>query len=134
MQPKPAPLPFEPPPVLSPMGDSGRRILWIVGLYRAVCAALLLGAALLVDPKAIGVINPNAFVTGTGLYFVFGLAAFWWVQEERLPLPLPTMLLGLLVGDLFFLSLVIYAGGTFGAPLPILIFPQLAAAAYCRPR
>ncbi len=130
MQPNPAPLPFEPPPVLSPMGDSGRRILWIVGLYRAVCAALLLGAALLVDPKTIGVINPNAFVTGTGLYFLFGLAAFWWVQEERLPLPLPTMLLGLLVGDLFFLSLVIYAGGTFGAPLPILLFPQLAAAGW----
>jgi len=112
------------------MGDSGRRILWIVGLYRAVCAALLLGAALLVDPKAIGVLNPHAFVTGTGLYFLFGLATFWWVQQDRLPLPLPTMLLGLLAGDLFFLSLVIFAGGTFGAPLPILLFPQLAAAGW----
>ncbi len=130
MQPAPAPLPFEPPPVVSPMGDSGRRILWIVGLYRAVCAALLLGAALLVDPKAIGVLNPNAFVTGTGLYFLFGLATFWWVQQDRLPLPLPTMLLGLLAGDLFFLSMVIFAGGTFGAPLPILLFPQLAAAGW----
>jgi len=130
MQPAPAPLPFEPPPVALPMGDSGRRILWIVGLYRAVCAALLLGAALLVDPKAIGVLNPNAFVTGTGLYFLFGLATFWWVQQDRLSLPLPTMLLGLLAGDLFFLSLVIFAGGTFGAPLPILLFPQLAAAGW----
>ncbi|MEO6565661.1 MAG: ATP-binding protein [Casimicrobiaceae bacterium] len=130
MQPAPAPLPFESPRVVSPMGDSGRRILWIVGLYRAVCAALLLGAALLVDPKTIGVLNPNAFVTGTGLYFLFGLATFWWVQQDRLALPLPSMLLGLLVGDLFFLSLVIFAGGTFGAPLPILLFPQLAAAGW----
>ena len=37
------------------------------------------------------------------------------------------MLLSLLVGDVFFLSLVMFAGGTFGAPLPILLFPQLAA-------
>ena len=36
MQPAPAIPPFEPPPVPSPMGDSGRRILWIVGLYRAI--------------------------------------------------------------------------------------------------
>ncbi len=130
MQPTPAPQPFEPPPIASPMEDSGRRILWIVGLYRAVCAALLLGAALLVEPKIIGVINPNAFVTGTGLYFLFGLATFWWVQQDRLPMSLPAMLLGLLGGDLFFLSLVIFAGGTFGAPLPILLFPQLAAAGW----
>ncbi|MEP7329609.1 MAG: ATP-binding protein [Betaproteobacteria bacterium] len=129
MQPVP-PLPFEPPPVPSPRGDSGRRILWIVGLYRAVCAALLLGAALLVDPKSIGVLNPNAFVTGTGLYFLFGLMTFWWVQQDRLPLSLPAMLFALLGGDLFFLSLVIYSGGSFGAPLPILLFPQLAAAGW----
>ena len=40
------------------------------------------------------------------------------------------MLFGLLAGDIFFLSLVMYAGGTFGAPLPILLFPQLAAAGW----
>ena len=52
------------------------------------------------------------------------------MQQDRLPLPLPTMLFGLLVGDVFFLSLVMFAGGTFGAPLPILLFPQLAAAGW----
>ena len=112
------------------MEDSGRRILWIVGLYRAICAALLLGAALLLDPKVIGVLNPNAFVTSTGLYFLFGLATFWWVQQDKLPLPVPRLLFGLLSGDLLFLTLVIFAGGTFGAPLPILLFPQLAAAGW----
>ena len=112
------------------MEDSGRRILWIVGLYRAICAALLLGAALLLDPKVIGVLNPNAFVTGTGLYFLFGLATFWWVQQDTLPMPVPRLLFGLLSGDLLFLALVIFAGGTFGAPLPILLFPQLAAAGW----
>lgn len=112
------------------MGDSGRRILWIVGLYRAICAATLLGAALLLDARTLNIGNPNAFITGTGLYFVFGLSSFWWVQQDRLPLPLPTMLFSLLVGDVFFLSLVMFAGGTFGAPLPILLFPQLAAAGW----
>ena len=114
----------------STMGDSGRRILWIVGLYRAICAATLLGAALLLDAKTLTIGNPNAFITGTGLYFVFGLSSFWWVQQDRLPLPLPTMLFSLLAGDVFFLSLVMFAGGSFGAPLPILLFPQLAASGW----
>ena len=112
------------------MGDSGRRILWIVGLYRAICAAMLLGAALLLDPKTLNIAQPNAFITGTGLYFAFGVSAFWWVQQDRLPMPLPTMLFSLLAGDVFFLSLVMFAGGVFGAPLPILLFPQLAAAGW----
>jgi len=130
MQPAPATPPFEPPPLPSSMGDSGRRILWIVGLYRAICAATLLGAALLLDAKTLNIGNPNAFITGTGLYFVFGLSSFWWVQQDRLPMPLPTMLFSLLAGDVFFLSLVMFAGGTFGAPLPILLFPQLAASGW----
>lgn len=130
LRPAPAVPPFEPPPVPAAMGDSGRRILWIVGLYRAICAATLLGAALLLDARTLNIGNPNAFITGTGLYFVFGLSSFWWVQQDRLPLPLPTMLFSLLVGDVFFLSLVMFAGGTFGAPLPILLFPQLAAAGW----
>jgi two-component system sensor histidine kinase PilS (NtrC family) len=112
------------------MGDSGRRIVWIVGLYRAVCAAMLLGIALLLDAKSLNIAAPQPFITGTALYFVFGLASLWWIQEDRLPLPLPTVLLGLLVGDVFFLSLVMFAGGTVGAPLPILLFPQLAAAGW----
>ena len=130
MHPAPAIPPFEPPPLPSPMGDSGRRILWIVGLYRAICAAALLGAALLLDARTLNIMNPNAFITGTGLYFVFGLSSFWWVQQDRLPMPLQTMLFSLLAGDVFFLSLVMYAGGSFGAPLPILLFPQLAAAGW----
>src|SRR4029453_14001254 len=118
------------PPLPSSMGDSGRRILWIVGLYRAICAATLPGAALLLDAKTLSIGNPNAFITGTGLYFVFGLSSFWWVQQDRLSPPLPTLLSSLLAGDGFFLSLVMFAGGTFGAPLPILLFPQLAASGW----
>jgi len=112
------------------LSDSGRRILWIVSLYRAVCAAFLLGTALLIDPKLLNIATPNAFITGVGLYFLFGLASFWWVQQERLPMPLPHMLFGLLFGDVFFLGLIMFAGGGFGAPLPILLFPQLAAAGW----
>src|SRR4029079_1952569 len=101
MQPAPAVAPVEPTP-LTVIEDSGRRILWIVGLYRAVCAAMLRGGALLLDPRTLNVAAPNAFVTGTGLYFVFGLSTFWWVQQDRLPLPPPTMLFSLLPGDRVF--------------------------------
>jgi hypothetical protein len=80
------------------------------------------------NPRTVRIALP--FITGVGLYFIFGLASFWWVQQERLPLPLPQMLFGLLVGDVFFLGLIVFAGGGFSAPLPILLFPQLAAAGW----
>jgi len=69
-------------------------------------------------------------ITGAALYFLFGLAAFAWVQVERLPLALPHLALALLAGDIFFLSLVIVAGGNAVAPIPILLFPQLAASGW----
>jgi two-component system sensor histidine kinase PilS (NtrC family) len=128
--PAPAIPPFEPPPTPSSLDDSGRRILWIIGLYRAVCGAALLGIALFVDLKNVAAIAPNPFITGAALYFMFGLAAFAWVQLERLPLALPQLALALLAGDIFFLSLVIVAGGNAVAPIPILLFPQLAASGW----
>ena len=45
MQPHPAIPPFEPPPLSVMITESGKLILWIVGLYRAVCGVLLLGTA-----------------------------------------------------------------------------------------
>jgi hypothetical protein len=113
-QPRPAVPPFEPPALPSLITESGRRILWIVGLYRAVCGALLLGAALFFDLRTIGIAAPNAFVTAVGLYFIYGLSTLWWVQRDALLLPLPALLLSLLVGDLFFLALLIYSGGAAG--------------------
>jgi len=91
---------------------------------------VLLGMALLFDLKILSVATPNAFLTAAAIYFVFGLGAFWWVQQERLPLPLSTTLLVLLAGDVFFLGIVMVAGGSTGAPLPILLFPQLAASGW----
>jgi two-component system sensor histidine kinase PilS (NtrC family) len=126
------PAPATPPPELPPatIKESSRRILWIVALYRAICAAALLGIALLVDLKAIQILAPNAFVVGAALYFTFSLGAFWWMQQDRLRLPLPQVLLIQLVGDISFLALIIIAGGNSVAPLPILLFPQLAAAGW----
>jgi two-component system sensor histidine kinase PilS (NtrC family) len=129
-QPSPAIPPFEPPPLPLSVTDSARRILWIVALYRAVCGAVLLGMALLFDLRILSVAAPNAFLTAAAIYFIFGLAAFWWVQHERLALPLSTTLFALLCGDIFFLGLVMVAGGSTGAPLPILLFPQLAASGW----
>ncbi len=131
MLPSPTIPPFEPPAPAATLNESSRRILWIVGFYRAACGAVLLGVALLLDLKSFTVAAPNAFVTGAGLYFLFGLGSFWWIQQqERLPLTLPALLLVLLIGDIFFVATVIYAGGAAVAPLPILLFPQLAASGW----
>lgn len=121
---------FDPQPLPPSITGSSRRILWIIGLFRAVCGALLLGLALLLDLRVLNVTTPNSFVIASSLYFVFGLAAFGWIQQERLPLPLPQTLVTLLAGDIFFLGLAMVAGGSSGAPLPILLFPQLAASGW----
>ncbi len=73
---------------------------------------------------------PNAFLTASGLYFVFGLLTFLWVQRESLLMPLPALLLILLGGDIFFVALMMYSGGSASGPLPILLFPQLAASGW----
>ena len=130
MQPRPAIPVFEPPALPALISDTGRRILWIVGLYRAVCGAILLGMALFIDQRELAIAAPNAFVTAAGLYFIFGLVSFWWVQRDSLLLPLPPLLLGLLVGDIFFIVLLMYSGGGTGGPLSILLFPQLAASGW----
>jgi two-component system sensor histidine kinase PilS (NtrC family) len=130
VEPTPVIPPYAPPPLPASLAGSSRRILWIVGLFRAVCGALLLGLALLLDLRTLDVTAPHAFLTAASLYFVFGLAAFGWIQQERLPLPLAHTLLALLAGDIFFLALVMIAGGSTGAPLPILLFPQLAASGW----
>src|SRR5215831_6133265 len=128
---RPATVPaIEVPPVVATISESSRRILWIVGLYRAICGALLLGAALFIDLRVLQISAPNAFVTAAGLYFLYGLMSFLWVQRDTELLPLPGLLLSLLVGDLFFLALLIYAGGATGTPLSILLFPQLAASGW----
>ena len=130
MQPAPAIPPFEPPPLSPMITESGRRILWIVGLYRAVCGVLLLGTALFLDLRSVGIGAPNAFVTAAGLYFAYGILTFGWVQRESLGLPLPALLLSLLAGDVIFIALLMYAGGNAGGPLSILLFPQLAASGW----
>jgi two-component system sensor histidine kinase PilS (NtrC family) len=109
---------------------STRRILWIVGLFRAVCGALLLGLALMLDLRTMNVDAPNSFLTAASLYFGFGLAAFGWIQQERVQLPLMQTLFALVSGDIFFIALMMIAGGSTGAPLPILLFPQLAASGW----
>ena len=130
LQPSPALPPVVPPASSVSLTGSTRRILWIIGLFRAVCGALLLGLALLLDLRAINVAAPYAFVIAASLYFVFGLAAFGWIQQERMQLSLPQTLLALLSGDVFFLALMMVSGGSTAAPLPILLFPQLAASGW----
>ncbi len=118
------------PPLPSALSDSGRRILWIVGAYRAVCGAALLGTALLLDLRVLNIGAPNAFLTAAALYFIFGLTTFWWIQRDPLPMPLPPLVSALISGDVFFIALVMLAGGGSGGSLPILLFPQLAASGW----
>src|SRR5689334_9977893 len=121
---------LEPTSLPALINESGRRILWIVGVYRAVCAALLLSTALFLDLRSAGILAPNAFVTASGLYFLFSMAAFWWVQRDSFDHPLAPLLLSLLLGDIFFIALLTYATGGAGTPLSILLFPQLAASGW----
>jgi len=129
-QPHPAVPPFEPPPLPASITESGRRILWIIGVYRAVCGTLLVGAALFLDVRVAGGGSANAFQTAAGMYFIFGLASFLWIQRENLAAPLPAVVLALLCGDIIFIALLMYSGGSAGGPLPILLFPQLAASGW----
>ena len=134
MQPSPAIPPFEPPVPVS-AGDSARRILWIIALYRLICGVSLLGIALLLDSSLLAVSSPNAVITVAGLYFLFGLLAFWWIQSDRLSMPLPVVTSSLLAGDVAFIAMIMAAGGSSGGSLPILLFPQLAASGWLlRPR
>jgi two-component system sensor histidine kinase PilS (NtrC family) len=129
MQPSPAAPSFEPPLPMS-SGDSARRILWIVGLYRAICGAALLGIALLLDLRTFSVTAPTVFVTAATVYFLFGLLTFWWIQRDPLPLGLTAMTSTLLVGDVGCIAAVMIAGGAGAGTLPILLFPQLAASGW----
>ena len=129
MQPSPAIPPFEPPLPVS-AGDSARRILWIIALYRLICGVSLLGIALLLDSSLLSVSSPNAVITVAGLYFLFGLLAFWWIQSDRLSMPLPVVTSSLLAGDVAFIAMIMAAGGSSGGSLPILLFPQLAASGW----
>jgi two-component system sensor histidine kinase PilS (NtrC family) len=120
---------LQPPLPLSPT-ESGRRILWIVGIYRAVCGAALLGIALILDLKVLGISAPNAFVTAATIYFIFGLVTFWWIQRDPPVLILPPLVSAFLAGDVLCIALVMVAGGGTGGSLPILLFPQLAASGW----
>jgi two-component system sensor histidine kinase PilS (NtrC family) len=130
MPPESETLPLGTPAPPAALNESGHRILWIVGLYRAVCAAALLGTALLLDLRVLSVAAPNAFVTASALYFLFGLATFWWIQRDTTALPVPALVLALLIGDLLGIVMVMTAGGSTGGSLPILLFPQLAASGW----
>jgi len=118
---------------LTPTGlvsDSGRSSLRAIGLYRVVSGAILFAVALLLDLKTIHVVAPYAFLTAATLYFLFGLATFGWIRRDPFPVPLPLLLSTLLGGDVLFIILMTVASGGAGGPLPILLFPQLAASGW----
>jgi len=119
-------------PMAPAMTDAGRRNLLTIGLYRVACGVILFGVALLLDLKRMSVAAPYSFVTAAGLYFVYALAALAWIRRDPFPFPLPlsTLLTTLLAGDIFFLALMTLATGGTGGPLPILLFPQLAASGW----
>ena len=85
---------------------------------------------MLLDLKVLGISTPNLFLTYAALYFIFGLATFWIVQRETLPMSLPALVSALLMGDVLCIALVMVAGGSTGGSLPILLFPQLAASGW----
>ena len=66
-------------------GDSARRILWIVGLYRAICGAALFGIALLVDLQASRYRGAQCLhIGGSRSTSCSGCVTFWWIQRDPL--------------------------------------------------
>ncbi len=112
------------------LNETSRRILRTVGLYRAVCCTILFGTALILDLRTINIQAPNAFVAAAAFYFLFGLAALVWIRRDPLPVPLTVTVSSLICGDIFFIALITIASGGTGGPLPILLFPQLAASGW----
>ena len=82
MQSEPVLPPYEPPLALS-INDSSRRILWIIGLYRALCAAVLLGIALLLDLRILRITSFRVTAAGGSVY---------WMVIVAIPFLLPLML------------------------------------------
>ena len=76
------PLPLSP---ATPAGASCGSSGCTAPSARRCCSA----TALLLDLRTLQIPAPQAFVTASGFYFVFGLGAFWWIQRDRLLLPLP---------------------------------------------
>lgn len=112
------------------LSASGRRGLLIIGLYRIASAAVLLGVGTLFDPRWAAHTASTIFNAAAALYLCYGFAGFWWIWRypRALPLPLvPSLLLG---GDLLFIATLTLASGGQSGPLPILIFPQLAASGW----
>jgi len=118
------------PITLRTAAPAGRRNLVTVGLYRVACGLILFGVSLLLDLRQISVAAPYSFVAATALYSAYGLGALWWVRREPYRMPLPALLTALLSGDIFFIALMTVASGDTGGPLPILLFPQLAASGW----
>ncbi len=123
-----AALPFSSLPAPSiPLGITGKRVLWIVSVYRCGYALALLGGVLIPTAKLAGVALPNLFMLGAAAYFVFSLGLMLANQMERELMPLPWFLLFSMAGDTVFLTIMIAAGGNSLLPLAIFLFPQLAA-------
>jgi two-component system sensor histidine kinase PilS (NtrC family) len=121
-------LPFSSLPVSSvPLGITGRRILWIVSVYRCGYALALLGGVLIPTAKLASVAMPGLFILGAATYFVIALGLTLVAQMERELIPLPWFLLLSIAGDTISITIMIAAGGHAFLPLAIFLFPQLAA-------
>ncbi len=109
-----------------PLGFTGRRVLWVVSLYRSGYVLALVGSALL---TRIPLAN-NLFGVIAIIYFFFALIFVIIEIMERTRLSLPWRLFATLFGDTFFLTLLMLVGGNNDFPLAIFMFPQLAAHAW----
>jgi two-component system sensor histidine kinase PilS (NtrC family) len=110
-----------------PLGITGRRVLWIVSVYRGGYALALLGGRFIPTAKLSGVAFPDLFAAGALAYLFAAVVLMVVAQMEREVMSLPRLLLLSIAVDTFFLSIMIAAGGNAVLPLTIFLFPQLAA-------
>ena len=131
MQPRPAIPPFEPPPLPSLITESGaadpvdRR-----PVSRRLRRAAARHGAVLRPARDLRSPRPTPSSPRSGSISSSACSRSGGCSATRCCCRCPRCCSSLLVGDVFFLALLIYSGGAAGGPLPILLFPQLAASGW----
>jgi two-component system sensor histidine kinase PilS (NtrC family) len=111
-----------------PLGVTERRVLWIISLYRGAYTLALLGSVLLPNFGRTSQSTLSLpFTVCAMLYFCFAMMMIVMALREERVMPLTGQLWVALLGDTGFIGLLMIAGNSPFLPLPVFIFPQLAA-------
>lgn len=102
---------------------SQTRVLWWLNGYRLFSALLLIAIVWLNWQQHFALYNRDMFYALSPLYLVFAIGCLWLVKHSAHNLTI--ILFALLLVDLLFITLFLYASGGAASGLGMLIFPWL---------